>query len=896
MRKLLLVLLCLVALPLISSHIVGGEFELLHVNGSTYRLNLIIYFDRLNGAVGARDQAATVTIFRKRDNAVMQNITLPLSNSNEVSYTQPECSSGELGTDRLLYTSLISLPASQYNDSEGYYVSWQRCCRNYSIVNIFSDDPATSAGTSAGQTFYLEFPPVVKDGNPFINSSPSLFPPLNDFACPNRYYYVDFAGQDADGDSLVYSMATPLNTRSAVALPPASPRPYPDVQWRPGYSLSNIIQGSPDLRISTDGLLTGTPSRQGLFVFAVKVEEFRNRQKIGESRRDFQMLVVDNCPVADPPQILGKRLTDTGFDFDETMNVFFSNTVPDEERCIEVQISDPDASKADQGLSEDVRLRVVGLNFKDPQLQEVLPEETTATLVDGSTKTFKVCFPRCPYVEGGTYQIGLIATDDACSLPLLDTLKVNVTVQPPANSAPYFTTGTRINAQLDEGSLRSWNFQVRDDDNDEIVISVVTDGFQLANAGMTFEILDQQNGLVNGRLTWNAFCDVYDFTGRNSFNVKILANDKDECDANDPVVAEYSLNVVLPGSADPIIDTDLTASTTERVVDGVQRKINSSLSFNVFGSDLIDNDFLVLRMVPVGFRAADYGMTFTRRTGRGSLQSQFNWDLRCATYDWTKTDFELHFIAVDSANKCRFRKADTVTVKIKVLPPDNEQPVLTITPGNAASVLSDGEINATLGSPIVLNLLGVDEDFFPSRDLIKLSLNSATGSVEPEGYEFASVEGLGNVATTFTWNPDCSIFVNDIYENNYTFKFVLADNKCVIPKADTVELKVNLRDVNPDLVPFDPVNVFTPNGDDINDYYAMERLDPVTGQLINILPPDNCVGTFERVQVFNRWGKLVFESRDRNFRWYGSDQPAGVYFYHIQYNNREYKGPLSLRD
>lgn len=895
MRKLVLVLLCLVALPLISSHIVGGEFELLYVSGSTYRLNLIIYFDKINGVAGAKDPSATVTIFRKRDNRVMQTVTLNLSSETPVSYTQPECSSGELLTDKLVYTSLLNLPANQYNDPEGYYVAWERCCRNYSISNVFSDDPSGANAISAGQTFYLEFPPVVKDGQPFINSSPFLFPPLNDFACPNRSYYVDFSGQDIDGDSLVYSLVTPLNTSLPIALPPVTPAPYPLVQWRPGFGINNIINGNPDLKISIDGLLTATPTQQGLFVFAVKVDEYREGIKIGESRRDFQMLVVEACPVADPPQILGKRLTDTSFGFDETMNITFSNTVPDEERCIQVQITDPDASKADQGFAERINLRAVGLNFKDPNLQDILPETTTATLINGESATYQICFPRCPFIENGSFQIGLIAADDACSLPLLDTLKVNVTVQPPVNNDPYFTTPTLVNAQLNEGSSQSWPFQIRDDDNDALTVSVVTDGFVLADAGFTFEILNQQDGLVNGIIRWNAFCDIYNFTGRTAFNIKIRANDNDECDFNDPVIAEYRLNVLLPGNNDPLIDTDLTTNPAEIIVDGVEVKLNNDISFRVNASDVADNDFLVLRMVPNGFDAADFGMSFARQEGRGLLQSQFNWSPRCGSFDLGQEEFELTFIAVDSANKCRFRKVDSVTVILKLLDPDNTKPVVNVLPGNAASVIENGTVDVTIGNTIVLNVTGTDADVNPTPDLLTLSMNSAAPAL-PNTFSFAPVTGRSTVATTFTWTPDCSIFENNIYENNYTLTFLLGDDKCVNAKSDSVSLNIIVRDVQADLQPFDPINVFTPNGDMVNDYYSMEKFDEATGTLINILPPDNCVGKFERIKIFNRWGNIVYESTDRNFRWYGVDQPAGVYFYHIIYNNREYRGPLSLRD
>ena len=242
----------------------------------------------------------------------------------------------------------MTLLDNVYNDPQGYYIVWQRCCRNYQITNIYSEAPLSgdpADPNAAGQTFYLEFPPVVKKGVKFYNSSPRLFPPLNDYACPFKPYYVNFAGVDDDNDSLVYSLVTPLNTLSTLALPSAEPGPYPLVRWRPGYSLSNIINGAPDLRITTDGFLTATATAQGLYVFAVKVEQYRDKQKIGESRRDFQMLVVDGCQPAQPPQILGKKLADTGFTFDNTMAVSFDNTVADGSRCIQVRVSDPGFAK-----------------------------------------------------------------------------------------------------------------------------------------------------------------------------------------------------------------------------------------------------------------------------------------------------------------------------------------------------------------------------------------------------------------------------------------------------------------------------------------------------------------------------------------------------------------------
>lgn len=259
-----------------ASHIVGGEFELTFISGNTYRLTLILYFDSINGNMGARDSQAIVRFFRKRDNVPVLLIPGNQSSSflilpfdgvqRSVPYTNNECQIGELVTNKLVYTSTVVLRNDVFNDPEGYYVSWERCCRNYGITNIYSENPEAGGLYSAGQTFYLEFPPVIKNGLPFINNTPRLFPPLSDYACPNIPYFVDFAGVDDDGDSLVYSIVTPLSTITSDALPPAiminnqfvsvpRPGPYPEVTWKPGFSLDNIMRGVTNLEITDDGFL-----------------------------------------------------------------------------------------------------------------------------------------------------------------------------------------------------------------------------------------------------------------------------------------------------------------------------------------------------------------------------------------------------------------------------------------------------------------------------------------------------------------------------------------------------------------------------------------------------------------------------------------------------------------
>ncbi len=110
LKRFFLVLFCVLAIPVMASHIVGGEFEVQHVSGNIYRVNLIIYFDKLNGSAEAKDPQAVARVFRKRDNAVMiDQLQLDLISEEDVLYTQPACSQGELKTAKLIYSTTVTL-------------------------------------------------------------------------------------------------------------------------------------------------------------------------------------------------------------------------------------------------------------------------------------------------------------------------------------------------------------------------------------------------------------------------------------------------------------------------------------------------------------------------------------------------------------------------------------------------------------------------------------------------------------------------------------------------------------------------------------------------------------------------------------------------------------------
>lgn len=893
-RLILWILFTCITIRTSGSHLVGGEFELVHKSGTTYTLSIILYFDELNGQPGAKDLSITASIFRKSDNKLITNVVLPIFTESPVNYTQPLCSKGELKTLRILYRRDVPLRPETFNDPDGYYISWQRCCRNYTITNIFSQNPGNAGAEAAGQTFYMEFPAVVKNGQSFLNSSPRLFQPLSDYACPGRLYYVDFSGIDDDGDSLVYSMVTPLSTKTVDAFPPVGPKPYPNVNWRPGFSLTKITGGTPDMNITSDGLLTVKPKDQGLYVFAVRCEEYRNGVKIGEVRRDYQLLVLDICPVADPPQILGKRNSDPGFIFDNVMDVSYPGKSPAGDRCIRIQISDPDALKKEDNFRENISIRAVPIGFKSSSLSALLPAETTAVLVNGSTREFDICLPECPLNGNTSYQIGIIAADDACSLPLTDTLKINVQVQIPPNAPPAFTSPD-VTELILEGESVVWPVHVSDPDGDPLDLQINPQGFSLANAGMSLTYSYVSPSEITGEFRWNAECDRFDFNEKTNFTTLLQADDDDLCNVqnkNDQM--RLDLSIRLPGNAPPRIDSDLTPDPDERKVDNISLKLlrDNILTFQVTGSDLTDNDQIQLKLQGVGFNPADYGITFTGGTATGSLTSPLTWNLDCKKFNLPeKSNFNLRLLAVDNANKCRIYKADTLDVSVQIIRPDNSPPQLSIQNLNSAIQQSGEEYTGQIREEFKLKIIATDND---SNPLDGLTLGTPfPAEALPPGYSFTASAGSGTVEGLFSWSPECGILSKGSNSNTYEFSFLVNDDRCNNPLSQALPVRLIIQDN-----PFDESrlripNVITPNGDALNDYFALDDLDESVAAAVGF-PDDNCVRQFEEIRILNRWGKTVFQSKNRYFRWNAAQESEGVYFYTVRFNDYFYKGSVTV--
>jgi gliding motility-associated-like protein len=390
--------------------------QLLSRGNDRYLVRLNLLFDNVNGGLEAIDPQALIGIFSKATNQLRLSITIPYRGGRILEYSNPGCRASNYSITRHFYELELPLPLGQFNEPGGYYMVYERCCRNSIANNVLN--PANT-----GMVFYLEFPSLSTYRN---NSSPEWPPWKSDFLCLGVPYQVDLKAVDANGDSLSYEFIQPLWGNTSQSTGPVLPiplgAPYQPIVWSGGFSATSPFASSPQATLSAAGVLRLTPSQLGVYLFSVRVNEFRAGVKIGETRRDFQYQVRSCAQAFSPQAWLGKPNLSTMYSEGDTVILRDAS-----DRCLQLRVSD-------RSQPDVVQLRSV----LQPAWTGAVVQDKNAAQLNGAmyTADFKICLPNCGIPLANPQVLHLIYQDGTCPLPRIDTFSVFLKSQPPPNSPP----------------------------------------------------------------------------------------------------------------------------------------------------------------------------------------------------------------------------------------------------------------------------------------------------------------------------------------------------------------------------------------------------------------------------------------------------------------------------
>jgi len=291
-----LVVLFVASVSARASHLTGVDGSYVFIGDSAgiyhYRVMLNIYQDLIDGDPTAieEDNPAFIAVFDGLGNRVAMDSLSSMSAAILTTDYDGPC----LAIDSLVPVSISRrtfvkdyyLPAS----STGYNITYQRCCMNGGSVNVTGSE-------MLGISYCFHIPPSgVADQNNsavFVDFTPTVLP-------VDSAFLMDMSATDVDGDSLSYEICqTYTGGNDADAKPLPIPPPFDTVAFIAPLTYHNPVTCAVPLAINAaTGMLTGTPSAAGQYIFTICCHEWRSGVLISTIQRELEIKVTDCASIA----------------------------------------------------------------------------------------------------------------------------------------------------------------------------------------------------------------------------------------------------------------------------------------------------------------------------------------------------------------------------------------------------------------------------------------------------------------------------------------------------------------------------------------------------------------------------------------------------------------------
>ncbi len=253
-----------------------------------YRIVLKLYMV-CNPNQGQLDQQINFTFFNGANDQFIENVSAPLVENPNVQNC-PSCNPCIVNSPTICYKyATYEIIKELAPTTDGYTISYQRCCRIIGIVNIVNSN-------AVGDTWTIKIPGTSNSLTAPKNSSPQFN--ANDTAviCANNFFTFNFTATDTD--SLVYAFAPAYDGASSNSPSPATANapPYNSVPYQNPYSAFQPLGAAVTINSQT-GVVSGIAPGVGEYAVTVVVKEYKDGIYIGESRKSLHIQVASCNPL-----------------------------------------------------------------------------------------------------------------------------------------------------------------------------------------------------------------------------------------------------------------------------------------------------------------------------------------------------------------------------------------------------------------------------------------------------------------------------------------------------------------------------------------------------------------------------------------------------------------------
>lgn len=795
------------------------------------------------------------------------------------------------------------------NDIKVNYYTAEHTYPTRSTYKLSVTDPNRIAGilnidfpNSVNIKFYIETTLTLLDTRfQGVNNSAILLQPPIDFACVDQTFTHNPNAYDPDGDSLAYEFIVPFQEEGVEV---------------PNYNLPDEISAGPQNILTLDevtgDIVWDSPKVQGEFNLTILIKEYREGILINQIIRDMQILVRSCQDENVPPTI-------------ETV---------DEICVIAGELVNFDVIALDADSNQTITLTALGGPFeldKDPANINIT-SSVDSSKAEG-TFTWQTT---CAHISEEAYQVVFRASDDyfgdESGLATLKTIRIKVLGPAPQNviAEKVSSSGIRISwdspYDCDTDSLFQGFSVWRKIGSKEIEIDSCQGG--LLGQGYE-EIIFLTNEKENDRyfaidmeVDDNAiYC--YRILGefaqvtasQNLFNRSESLPSNESCerfDRKDPLITKVSvletnessgqieLNWILPipDDIDTLLNVGPYTLQVERAngINGTDFQNISGASFTKDKfSELTGDTLYIDQNVNTEVRGYNYRISFSNLSGllsRSSTASSvystaigkdhfidLNWEF---SLPWNNYEYHIYDVLPDgNRGSLKVTTSNTFTTINDLLngeeycyviesigkygligikePLINDSQIVCTTPTDSIAPCAPGIIASTQCEQDYIN---------PDEPLVNVIRWSFEGDCrQASDLQFVNVYYRANTGADYDLLSTESFEVQE-------FSHTLSDNIAGCYALTAIDSSGNESELGEEICvdncPFYSLpNAFTPNNDQSNDNFT-----PIINRFIDRI----------EMEVYNRWGQVVFRTTESEINWDGTNLSGnalsdGTYYY-----------------